>query len=83
MGLPPELVAELDAQETTSNLLPLRSSLDGVVVDRKAVDGEVVDSKIVLFDVADTSRLWLNAGCAAGGCEVHFARPDGTISRQR
>jgi len=34
-----------DPQETTSNLLPLRSSLDGVVVDRKAVAGEVVDSK--------------------------------------
>jgi membrane fusion protein, heavy metal efflux system len=40
-------------------LLPVRSSLDGVVVERKAVEGEVVDSKTVLFDVADTSRLWL------------------------
>jgi cobalt-zinc-cadmium efflux system membrane fusion protein len=59
LGLPPELVAGLDAQVTTSNLLPLRSSLDGVVVDRKAVEGEVVDSKTTLFDVADTSRLWL------------------------
>lgn len=59
LGLPQELAASLDAGETTSNLLPLRSSLDGVVVDRKAVDGEVVDSKSTLFDVADTSRLWL------------------------
>jgi membrane fusion protein, heavy metal efflux system len=60
LGLPPEMVAELDPQGTTSNLLPLRSSLDGVVVDRKAVEGEVVDNKSMLFDVADTSRLWLN-----------------------
>jgi cobalt-zinc-cadmium efflux system membrane fusion protein len=60
LGLPADLAAELDAQGTTSNLLPLRSSIGGVVVDRKAVDGEVVDTKSVLFDVADTSRLWLN-----------------------
>jgi cobalt-zinc-cadmium efflux system membrane fusion protein len=59
LGLPADLVSGLDPQETTSNLLPLRSSLDGVVVDRKAVDGEFVDSKSPLFDVADTSRLWL------------------------
>ncbi|HEX4413248.1 MAG TPA: efflux RND transporter periplasmic adaptor subunit [Lacipirellulaceae bacterium] len=60
LGLPTDLAAELDAQGTTSNLLPLRSSIGGIVVDRKAVDGEVVDSKSLLFDVADTSRLWLN-----------------------
>ncbi len=59
LGLPAEIVSELTAQETTSNLLPLRSSLGGVVVKRTAVDGEVVDSKTELFDVADTSRLWL------------------------
>jgi cobalt-zinc-cadmium efflux system membrane fusion protein len=59
LGLPQEIVAELDASVTTSNLLPLRSSLDGVVVSRNAVEGEVVDSKSPLFDVADTSRLWL------------------------
>jgi cobalt-zinc-cadmium efflux system membrane fusion protein len=59
LGLPSEVVAGLDPRETTSNLLPLRSSLAGVVVERRAVDGEVVDSKTALFGVADTSRLWL------------------------
>ena len=59
LGLPSDVMAGLDPQETTSNLLPVRSSLDGVVVKRNAVDGEVVDSKTELFDVADTSRLWL------------------------
>jgi cobalt-zinc-cadmium efflux system membrane fusion protein len=59
LGLPADVVSGLDPHETTSNLLPLRSSLNGVVVDCKAVEGEVVDSKTALFDVADTSRLWL------------------------
>src|SRR3954468_14727584 len=59
LGLPSDVASSLDVRVTTSNLLPLRSSLDGVVVDRKAVEGEVVDSKSPLFDVADTSRLWL------------------------
>ena len=59
LGLPQELAAGLDGPATTSNLLPLRSSLSGVVVERQAVEGEVVDEKSTLFDVADTSRLWL------------------------
>lgn len=59
LGLPGDVVSELSARGTTSNLVPLRSSLDGVVVERNAVEGEVVDSKQPLFDVADTSRLWL------------------------
>ncbi|HEX5472728.1 MAG TPA: efflux RND transporter periplasmic adaptor subunit, partial [Lacipirellulaceae bacterium] len=59
LGLPAELVSQLDARTTTSNLLPIRSSLDGVVVSRSVVEGEVVDTKSALFDVADTSRLWL------------------------
>ncbi len=59
LGLPAELVSQLDARTTTSNLLPIRSSLDGVVVNRNVVEGEVVDTRTALFDVADTSRLWL------------------------
>jgi cobalt-zinc-cadmium efflux system membrane fusion protein len=59
LGLPADVVSGLDPHETTSNLLPLRSSLAGVVVERKAVEGEVVDSKSPLFDVADTSQMWL------------------------
>jgi cobalt-zinc-cadmium efflux system membrane fusion protein len=59
LGLPADVVSELGARGTTSNLVPLRSSLDGVVIERKVVEGEVVDTKQSLFDVADTSRLWL------------------------
>ncbi len=61
LGLPVDLVSRLDATSTTSNLFPLRSPLDGVVIDRgrQIVEGEVVDTSAVLFSVADVSRLWL------------------------
>ena len=35
LGLPPQLAAECEAQGATSNLIPLRSSIDGVVVDAR------------------------------------------------
>ena len=59
LDLPPELTAGLDPKATTSNLFPLRSSLDGVIVDRHVVEGEVVDTAKMLFAVADVNRLWL------------------------
>jgi cobalt-zinc-cadmium efflux system membrane fusion protein len=59
LGLPGDVVSELNARGATSNLLPVRSSLDGVVIQRTAVEGEVTDTKQPLFDVADLSRLWL------------------------
>lgn len=43
----------------TSNLFPVRSPLDGLVVARKAVDGEAVDIGASLLTVADVSRMWL------------------------
>jgi len=69
---------------TTSNLLPIRSPIDGVVVDRSVVAGEVVDSSKPLFTIADTSRMWLvlnvpleEASRLSLGQAVRF-RPDGT-----
>jgi cobalt-zinc-cadmium efflux system membrane fusion protein len=59
LGLPADLVSTLDPTSTTSNLFPLRTSLDGLVVERQVVEGEVVDTSRVLFNVADFSRLWL------------------------
>jgi cobalt-zinc-cadmium efflux system membrane fusion protein len=59
LGLSDDLVSSLDAQSTTSNLWPLRSSLDGVIVERHVVEGEVVDTRDALFDVADVTRMWL------------------------
>jgi cobalt-zinc-cadmium efflux system membrane fusion protein len=60
LGLPADLVSSLGTA-LTSNLFPLLSPLDGVIVDRSdsAVEGKVVDTSTLLFAVADVSRMWL------------------------
>ncbi|GIW78945.1 MAG: hypothetical protein KatS3mg105_0752 [Gemmatales bacterium] len=60
LGIPAALQSQLDPKNATSNLLPVRSPLDGVIVSRHVVTGEVVDTKHVLFEVADTRTMWLN-----------------------
>ena len=59
IGLPAEIVAGLDDTSATSNLFPLRSPLDGVVVDCTVVPGEVVDTSVMIFGVADVRQMWL------------------------
>jgi cobalt-zinc-cadmium efflux system membrane fusion protein len=59
LGLPVELASGLDVNATTSNLFPIRSPLDGLIIERHIVAGEVVDTTTVLFAVADVSRMWL------------------------
>ncbi len=59
VGIPDNFVSALSREEATSNLLPVRASLDGEVVARNVVTGEVVDTSHVLFEVVDTSRMWL------------------------
>jgi cobalt-zinc-cadmium efflux system membrane fusion protein len=59
LGLPATLVAELETDSASSNLLPIRSPLDGVIIERSVVAGEAVDAAAPLFDVADVSRMWL------------------------
>lgn len=59
LGLPDALANTLDPSTTTSNLFPLRSSLDGVIISREAVAGEVVGPEETLFSVADVQRMWL------------------------
>jgi cobalt-zinc-cadmium efflux system membrane fusion protein len=61
LGLPPVIVADLDADRATANLLPVVSPLDGVVISRSVVPGELVESGKTLFVVADTSRMWVTA----------------------
>lgn len=83
LGLPPAIAAELDADRTTANLLPVVSPLDGVVISRGVVPGELVESGKTLFVVADTSRMWVTASLSpadarriAIGQELVFV-PDG------
>jgi len=85
-GLPESVTKTLDPKLTTSNLLPVVSSQDGVVVSRDAVAGDQVDAAKVLFIVADTRRMWLTLNLRLEDARlvtldqpVHF-RPDGTKS---
>ena len=59
LGIPESLRAELQAETLTANLLPVRSSLTGVVVERAVTPGEMVGPQRSLFRVADTSQMWL------------------------
>jgi cobalt-zinc-cadmium efflux system membrane fusion protein len=59
LGLPDELANRLDPAATTSNLFPIRSPLDGIIIERHVVAGEVVDTSGLLFAVADLSQMWL------------------------
>jgi cobalt-zinc-cadmium efflux system membrane fusion protein len=67
----------------TSNLVPLRSPLDGVVVERNVVTGEVVDTTKTLFGVADVRQMWLlldvrqeDVKYLSLGQKVHFRPSD-------
>lgn len=84
LGLPDDLTRQLDLQTATANLIPIRSPMNGVIVDRQVVAGEVVDPAHTLFQVADTSRMWLmlnipleEADLLSIGQSVRF-QPDGT-----
>jgi len=65
-----------DGTATTGNLLPLRSPLDGVVLNADVVMGEVVDASKVLFAVVDPRRLWLTLHVSqADFLRVHVGQP--------
>jgi cobalt-zinc-cadmium efflux system membrane fusion protein len=83
LGLPPDIIAGLEPAKTTSNLLPVMSPLDGLIVSQAIVPGELVDPSRPLFVVADTSRMWITAELSPGdaakirvGLDMAF-RPDG------
>jgi membrane fusion protein, heavy metal efflux system len=60
LGLRADELSSFDTLPATSSLIPIRSSLGGVIVDRHVVEGEVVDTKTTLFAITDTNHLWLN-----------------------
>jgi RND family efflux transporter MFP subunit len=83
VGLPDALVAAIDPDRITSNLLPLYAPFDGIVIGRDAVVGEVVDPTEPIFEVADVSTMWIvlnvskeDAAKVALGQRVRFL-PDG------
>ena len=85
LGLPPEIVQELDSARTTSNLIPVFAPRDGIIVTRDVVAGEVIDTTRTLFTVTDTRRMWMvlnvpleEAKHVAVGQQVVF-RPRGLV----
>ncbi len=58
-AIPDSIRSRLNLETSSSNLMPILSPLDGVVIDRTASAGEVVDPARILFQVADVSRMWL------------------------
>ena len=84
LGIPQGLVQQISSQTTSANLIPIRSPMDGVVVERHVVVGEVVDSTETLFEVADPSVMWLilnipleDAGLLQLGQSIRFL-PNGS-----
>ena len=59
LGIPQTLRSSLKNQFSSANLLPVRSSISGLVVDRNVTQGEVIDTQRPLFRIADTSQMWL------------------------
>jgi cobalt-zinc-cadmium efflux system membrane fusion protein len=59
LGIPQQLVSHLDPSTTTANLLAVRASRDGVVVESRVVAGEMTDVAKTLFVIADLSQMWL------------------------
>jgi multidrug efflux pump subunit AcrA (membrane-fusion protein) len=83
LGLPESVVAALDPNRSTANLIPLVAPRSGSVMVRDAVAGEVIDTDQVLFTIGDTSHMWLmlnvpleQARQVAVGQTIAF-RPDG------
>ncbi len=59
LGIPDSVREKLGPGIVTANLLPIRSPIDGVVVERVVSRGEVVDPSRILFQVADIRQMWL------------------------
>jgi cobalt-zinc-cadmium efflux system membrane fusion protein len=83
LGLPSS-VARQPLDSVPGSLLPIRATLDGVVLESNVIAGEVVKADQVLFTVVDPSELWLSLsltladlGLVRIGQEVRF-RPDGS-----
>jgi cobalt-zinc-cadmium efflux system membrane fusion protein len=61
LGMSDESVARLEKTRSIQPLVPVVSSIDGIVMERRVSQGMVVQPADVLFVVADLSRLWVVA----------------------
>jgi cobalt-zinc-cadmium efflux system membrane fusion protein len=82
LGLPDDLAGRVAADTRSSNLLAVRSPIDGEVTQRSVTPGETADPSKVQFVVTDVTRVWLmlavrgeDADRLAVGLPVHFRHP--------
>jgi cobalt-zinc-cadmium efflux system membrane fusion protein len=59
LGLPKDVISELDPSTTTANLIPIIVPFDGVVIGREIVTGEVVEPSQPQFVIADVRKMWI------------------------
>jgi len=83
LGLPESLTKDLDRDKTTSNLLSIRATFDGVVLRQDIALGETAEAGKPILEIADIRRMWLkldvpkeDASKLALGQRVTFC-PDG------
>jgi cobalt-zinc-cadmium efflux system membrane fusion protein len=58
LGVSAAAIARLGSEGAVNSVVPVVSTLSGVVVERKLAQGQVVQPADALFVVADLSRLW-------------------------
>lgn len=83
LGLPESLAKDLDRDKTTSNLLSIRATFDGVVLRQDVALGETAEAGKPILEIADTRHMWVkldvpkeDASKLALGQKVTFT-PDG------
>ncbi len=59
LGIPESLASALSSGTDSNNLLPVRSPLDGEIIERPAAEGDAAGSDRVLVVVADSRQMWL------------------------
>ncbi|MGD9647368.1 MAG: efflux RND transporter periplasmic adaptor subunit [Pirellulales bacterium] len=59
LGLPDSIVAGLDPELTTANLIPLTAPFDGVVIGHEITIGEIVATDKAQMEIADTRQMWI------------------------
>ena len=84
LGIPQSVRGQINPENATANLLPIRSPMNGIVIERTVTPGEVVDPSRLLFQVADTRQMWLQLSVPlesidqlAVGQRIRFT-PDGS-----
>lgn len=58
LGVSPAAIERLGAQGAINSVMPVSSTMDGIVVERRLAQGQVVQPADTLFVVANLGRLW-------------------------